>query len=47
MFREPASFRDPSGFVFSIDGEHFRAVGRAYESQFTALTTSVNGPSAS
>ena len=40
VFRDPASFRDPSGFVFSINGEYFRAVGRAYESQFTALTSS-------
>jgi hypothetical protein len=38
--REPASFRDPAGFVFSVDGEYFRAVGKAYESQFAALTTS-------
>jgi hypothetical protein len=40
IVREPASFRDPSGFVFSVNGEYFRAVAPAYESQFSALTTS-------
>ncbi|HLA07328.1 MAG TPA: hypothetical protein VJ022_07790, partial [Anaerolineales bacterium] len=36
----PASFRDPSGFLFSRGGVLYRQVNRAYEQEFTRLMES-------
>jgi SAM-dependent methyltransferase len=36
----PASFRDPAGFVFTIDGVVYRQVNRAYARQYEQLTNS-------
>ncbi len=38
--RDPASFRDPSGFVFYRDGVVYRQVNRAYQEQFDLLIQS-------
>jgi hypothetical protein len=36
----PASYRDPSGFVFRLDGVYYRQVNRAYGSDFELLMQS-------
>jgi SAM-dependent methyltransferase len=36
----PASFRDPSGFLFSRDGDLYRQVNRKYEREYTRLKES-------
>ncbi len=38
--RSGASFRDPSGFIFSLDGELFRQVNNTYEKEFEKLVSS-------
>ncbi|HLC03332.1 MAG TPA: hypothetical protein VJK02_09870 [Anaerolineales bacterium] len=38
--RVAASFRDPSGFVFRRDGEHFRQVNRSYADEYDLLLRS-------
>jgi hypothetical protein len=38
--RHPASFRDPSGFLFERDGEVFRQVNRSYQSDYQELMES-------
>ncbi len=38
--KDAASFRDPSGFVFSIDGVIFRQVNRAYQENYDHLMSS-------
>jgi len=40
MTRLGASFRDPSGFVFSRDGRPYRQVNRVFAEQFEACTSS-------
>ena len=32
--REPGSFRDPSGFVFTSDGTVYRQVNRVFEAEY-------------
>ena len=36
----PASYRDPSGFVFQLDGVYYRQVNRSYSSDFELLLQS-------
>jgi 2-polyprenyl-3-methyl-5-hydroxy-6-metoxy-1,4-benzoquinol methylase len=38
--RSGASFRDPSGFIFSRDGELFRQVNNSYQKEFDKLVSS-------
>lgn len=38
--RSPASFRDPSGFLFVRDGTLFRQVNQVYRSEYDRLTSS-------
>ncbi len=40
LLREPSSFRDPSGFVFTREGELFRAVHRSYAPHLQRLASS-------
>lgn len=36
----PGSFRDPSGFVFTVDGEVYRQVNRCYQGHYDLLMSS-------
>ncbi len=36
----PASFRDPSGFIFFADGKYYRQVNRSYAKNYDLLTAS-------
>ena len=38
--RHPASFRDPSGFLFTQDGEYYRQVNRSYAENYDQLMNS-------
>ena len=36
----PASFRDPSGFVFHSDGKHYRQINKSYAEHYDHLIRS-------
>ena len=38
--RHPASFKDPSGFVFQVDGQVYRQVNQEYASEYDHLMNS-------
>jgi len=38
--KHPASFRDPSGFLFSLDGKLYRQINRGYQAEYDQLMKS-------